>query len=127
MPIKLRTKKRRRNILMCCSLKFNEKRGRLQTHKKQYELIQIEDKVSLSDFFTRISKLVNLMKQCGETLANQGMLEKKLRYLSPIFDHIVVVVVIEESKDLNSMTIDHLQGSLEARAQRMNERGAEKA
>jgi len=75
-------------------------------------MIQMEDKESVSDFFTRILKFMNFMKRCGGTLANQSILRKNLRSLSPIFDHIVVA--IEESQDLVSMTLDWLQGLLEA-------------
>ncbi|MCI17002.1 retrovirus-related pol polyprotein from transposon TNT 1-94, partial [Trifolium medium] len=91
------------------------KKVRLQTHRRQYELIQMEEKETVSDFFTRISKLVNEMKSCGETVSNQNKVEKILRSLSPRFDHIVVA--IEESKDLASLTIEELQGSLEAHEQ----------
>ncbi|MCI34761.1 retrovirus-related pol polyprotein from transposon TNT 1-94 [Trifolium medium] len=38
------------------------KKVKIQTHRRQYELIQMEDKEIVSDFFTRISKLVNEMK-----------------------------------------------------------------
>jgi hypothetical protein len=64
------------------------------------------------------------MKSCGETISAQNIVEKILRSLSPRFDHIVVA--IEESKDLASMKIDELQGSLEAHEQRMDERNSDK-
>ncbi|WJX18783.1 hypothetical protein P8452_08547 [Trifolium repens] len=101
------------------------KKVRLQTHKREYELIQMEEKETVSDFFTRISKLVNAMKSCGEVVSAQNIVEKILRSLSPRFDHIVVA--IEESKDLASMKIDELQGSLEAHEQRMNKRNSDKS
>ena len=35
------------------------KEVRLQTHKRAYELLQMEDNESITDFFTRVTKLVN--------------------------------------------------------------------
>ena len=35
------------------------KEVRLQTHKRTYELLQMEDSENISDFFTRVTKLVN--------------------------------------------------------------------
>lgn len=35
------------------------KKARLQTHKRMYELIQIEATKIVVDFFTRVTKLVN--------------------------------------------------------------------
>ncbi|KAK2397922.1 hypothetical protein QL285_059445 [Trifolium repens] len=62
------------------------KKVRLQTHKRQYELLQMEEKESIGDFVTRITKLVNLMKGCGETISDQSVVEKILRSLTPRFD-----------------------------------------
>ncbi|RDX93043.1 hypothetical protein CR513_24745, partial [Mucuna pruriens] len=53
-------------------------------------------------------------------MANSKIMEKVLRTLTPSFDHIVVV--IEESKDLEKMTVEELQNSLEAHEQRVLER-----
>ncbi|MCH99639.1 hypothetical protein A2U01_0020653, partial [Trifolium medium] len=79
------------------------KKVKLQTLRRQFEQIQMEDKETVSDFFTRVAKLVNEMKACGEA-----------------------VTTIEESKDLATMKVEELQGSLEAHEQRMNERNSNK-
>ncbi|MCI55545.1 hypothetical protein A2U01_0076796, partial [Trifolium medium] len=48
-----------------------------------------------------------------------------MRSLAPKFDHLVVA--IEETKDLASLSKEELQGSLESHEQRMAERAAGKA
>jgi len=101
------------------------KKVRLQTHKRQYELLQMEEKETINDFFARIGKLVNQMKSCGETVSEQSLVEKILRSLSSRFD--TVVIAMMESKDLTTTTKEELQGSLEAHEQRMNERVSEKS
>ncbi|GAU22960.1 hypothetical protein TSUD_247040 [Trifolium subterraneum] len=84
------------------------KKVRLQTYKRQFELLQMEEKESVGDFVTRVTKLVNLMKGCGESMNDQSVVEKILRSLTPRFD---IVVAIEESKDLSSTTIEEIQWS----------------
>ncbi|GAU43423.1 hypothetical protein TSUD_334860 [Trifolium subterraneum] len=91
----------------------------LQTYKRQFELLQMEEKESVGDFFTRVTKLVNLMKGCGETMNDQSVVEKILRSLTPRFD---IVVAIEESKDLSNTTVEEIQGVLEASEHKLNER-----
>ncbi|XP_017438160.1 uncharacterized protein LOC108344205 [Vigna angularis] len=70
-----------------------------------------------------------LLRQCVDTLLVNSMraceeVEKILRTLSPKFDYIVVA--IEESKDVENMTVEDLQGSLEAHELKLLSRNAEK-
>ena len=80
----------------------------------------MEESEGIGNFFGRLQVLANSMKGCGEKFTNLMLIEKVLRSLNPKFDHIVVA--IEESKDLESMSIDELQGSLKAHEQRVQER-----
>ncbi|XP_058733125.1 uncharacterized protein LOC131604719 [Vicia villosa] len=90
---------------------------RLQTRKRQLELIQMEEKETINDFTTRITLLVNQVKACGEMIMKQYVVAKILRSSTTRFDK--VVIAIEESKDLAKMSKEELQSSLEAHGQRM--------
>ncbi|XP_050896242.1 uncharacterized protein LOC127102978 [Lathyrus oleraceus] len=72
----------------------------------------MEEKKTINYFKTRITRLVNQVKACGETITEQYVVAKILRSLTPRFDNIVVA--IEESKDLVTMSKEELQSSLEA-------------
>ncbi|XP_019427186.1 PREDICTED: uncharacterized protein LOC109335509 [Lupinus angustifolius] len=80
----------------------------------------MDEQESITEYLNRLRGLINQMKGCGETLMEQHVVEKILRTLHPKFDH--VVAVIEEAKDLDNLTIDELQGSLEDHEQRFMER-----
>lgn len=64
------------------------------------------------------------MKNYGETLTEQIKVENTLQSFTPIYD--MIVVTIEESKDLETMKMEGLQGSLEARELRLNQRETNK-
>ncbi|KAK3024000.1 hypothetical protein RJ639_045020 [Escallonia herrerae] len=74
----------------------------------------------IHDYFSRIEKLVNEMKNNGDEITEKVVLEKIMRTLSSRFDY--VVIDIEESKDLTTMTLNDLRVSLESREMWMNER-----
>ena len=80
----------------------------------------MENTEKVADFFARLINLTNQIKSCGEALKDQNLIEKVLRTFSPRFDHIVVA--IEESKNLEKMSLEELQSSLEAHEIRLQER-----
>lgn len=84
----------------------------------------MENNEKVADYFTRIVSITNSMKGCGETISKGKIIEKVLRTLPPKFDHIVVA--IEESKDLETLKVEELQGSLKAHEQRLIERSVER-
>ncbi|GKC91922.1 retrovirus-related pol polyprotein from transposon TNT 1-94 [Tanacetum coccineum] len=60
--------------------------------------------------------VVNQLKRNGKTLTNSRVVENILRSLTEKFEN--VVCAIEESKNIEDMSIDDLAGSLEAHEQR---------
>ncbi|XP_019425092.1 PREDICTED: uncharacterized protein LOC109333970 [Lupinus angustifolius] len=110
------------NLEKCYDGAEKVKKVKLQTLRREYELLQMKDGDTISDYFTKIRSLTNLMNGCGEVIRDQLVVEKVLRTLNPKFDH--VVVAIEESKDLEVFKIEELKNSLEAHEQRIKERNS---
>ncbi|GAU45509.1 hypothetical protein TSUD_129550 [Trifolium subterraneum] len=100
------------------------KEVKLQTFKRQFDLIQMEESETVSDYFTKVIRLVNQIKNCGETIEAKFVVSKILRSLTPRFDH--VVAAIETSKRISEISKEELLGCLESNEQRMNERKAAK-
>ena len=65
---------------------------------------------TVSDYFARTLTIANKMRVHGETMTDVTIIEKILRFMISKFDY--VVCSIEESKDLDIMSLDELQSSL---------------
>ena len=76
----------------------------------------MKESKGVSDYVTHVKTVVNQLKRNRETLTDARVVEKILRSLTENFEN--VVCAIEESKDLEEMTVDELAGSLEAHEQR---------
>ena len=71
----------------------------------------------VGDYYVRVDACVDKMKTLGEEVPNVDIVKKVLRTLLPRWNH--VAIIIEESKDLSTLTYDQLIGSLMSHEERL--------
>nr|GEY39866.1 probable linoleate 9S-lipoxygenase 5 [Tanacetum cinerariifolium] len=96
-------------IYQCLDDAMFKKVANATTSKEAWEILQ--------NTFKGIDKV---KKRNGERLSDTRVIENILCSLPPSFDYIVVA--IEESKDIDSMTIDQLMGYLQAHEEKLMKR-----
>ncbi|PNX94522.1 copia-type polyprotein [Trifolium pratense] len=86
------------------------KRARLQALRGEFGMLRMKEEESVNDFFGRVLATVNKMKIQGENMEESIVVEKILRSMTEKFNY--VVCAIEESNNVETLSIDELQGSL---------------
>ncbi|KAK0603178.1 hypothetical protein LWI29_002198 [Acer saccharum] len=94
------------------------KRAQLQALRKDFETLQMKDSESVTNYCARTMGIANKMRFHGEQMKDVAIVEKILRSLAPKYDY--VVCSIEESKDIDTFSLDELQSSLLVHEQKMN-------
>jgi hypothetical protein len=94
------------------------KRAQLQALRKEFEVLHMKVAESVNDYFGRTLTIANKMRTHGEQMNDVVIIEKILRSMTSKYDY--VVCSIEESNDLDTMSIDELQSSLLVHEQRIS-------
>ncbi|XP_050908522.1 uncharacterized protein LOC127122185 [Lathyrus oleraceus] len=76
----------------------------------------MKESETVSDYITRVQIVVNQLTRNGKTVTDAQVVENILISLTNKFENIVYA--IEESKDLSTLSVEELAGSLEAHKQR---------
>jgi len=101
------------------------KQVKLQSLRRKYELMLMEDDQRICDYISKLLSVVNQMKACGEEISDQQVVGKIMRSLTCKFDFIVVA--IQESKDVKTLKIEELQSSFEGHEMLVIERSSERS
>ncbi|XP_009340704.2 uncharacterized protein LOC103932786 [Pyrus x bretschneideri] len=91
---------------------------KLQCLRRDFEDTRMNDGEALSVYLTRMTDIVNQMKTLGEELSNQRLVQKILISLPKSYDSIASI--IEETKDLDSIEVQDVIGTLKGYEQRLN-------
>lgn len=86
------------------------KRSILQALRREFETLEMKSGENVNDYFSRVMTVTNKMRVHGEQMRDVTVVEKVLRSLTDKFNYIVCS--IEESKDIDELSIDELQNSL---------------
>lgn len=99
------------------------RRAQLQTLRRDFELLAMKPSETVSDYFGRVMVVANDMRNCGEDMQDVKIVEKILRTLTEKFNY--VVCSIEESKDIDTLSVDALQSSLLVHEQKFKKSSSE--
>lgn len=96
------------------------KKVKLMALRRQLGQLQMEPNETVVQFMNRLTVLTNQMKSCGEAVTDSMKVEKVITGLTPKFDNLVAA--IEQFKDLDTLKLEQLIGSLEAHELKLKNR-----
>ncbi|XP_076913804.1 uncharacterized protein LOC143572557 [Bidens hawaiensis] len=86
------------------------KKSMLQKLWRDFEVLEMKNGETIPEYFGRVLTVANQMRSNGEIMTDGKIVEKILRRLTE--KYVYVVVSIEESNDIEAMTVEQLQSSL---------------
>lgn len=99
------------------------KRAQLQAIRRDFETLQMKNGESVNEYIGKAMSMANNMRIHDHKIKDNEVVEKILRSMTPKFDY--VVCSIEESNDIENMSIDELQSSLLVHEQKLNRGGSQ--
>ena len=84
--------------------------AQLQRLRRNFEVLEMKEGDSITEYFSCVMMVANDMRNLGENMQDDKIVEKILRTLVEKFTY--VVCAIEESKDIKMLSVDELQSSL---------------
>ncbi|KAH0712402.1 hypothetical protein KY289_008361 [Solanum tuberosum] len=99
------------------------KRQQLQALRSEFETLRMKSGESVIDYFSRVMTVVNKMRIHDDKSNEVTIVEKILQTMTPKFNF--VVCSIEESHDIDLLSIDELQSSLLIHEQKITQQEKE--
>jgi hypothetical protein len=99
------------------------KRQQLQALRSEFETLRMKSGESVTNYFSRTMVIVNKMRTHGDKTEDVIIVEKILRSMTPKFNF--VVCSIEESNNIEELSIDELQSSLLVHEQKISQQDKE--
>lgn len=99
------------------------KSAQLQRLRRDFEVLEMKNDETITDYFSRVMEVANNMWNLGEDMPYPKVVEKILRTLEERFTY--VVCAIEESNDIKDLIMDGLQSSLMVHEQNMKKHTSE--
>nr|XP_027191521.1 uncharacterized protein LOC113787151 [Cicer arietinum] len=93
-------------------------REQLQRLRRDFEILEMKENETITEYFSKVLLVATEMRNMGEDMQDNKIVDKILRTLSEKFTY--VVCSIEESKDISSLSVDSLQSSLRCHEQKIN-------
>ena len=93
---------------------------KLNNLRREFENLKIKHGESVKDYSSKVMEVVNQMKIYGDTILDQRIVQKVLVSLTKHFD--TIVSINEETRDLSSLSVIELFGSLLAHEAKFSKR-----
>ncbi|GAA0167070.1 hypothetical protein LIER_22083 [Lithospermum erythrorhizon] len=94
------------------------KKSMRNTLRREFELLEMKKGETIDSYFARVTTVSNKLRTNGDDISELKIVEKILRTLTDQFTY--VVVSIEESSNIEEMTVDELQSTLYSHEQKFN-------